>query len=71
MSAVPPNDVVATLTGVELLQARRTDAGYEVDGVVRYELRTALVFSASGTVEVRCSARDTRGRLTTTVTNRK
>jgi hypothetical protein len=58
------------MTDIELQEARKTGDGFEVNGVVRYDLTTALVPTADGSLSLTCEARVQNGKLVTTVTNR-
>jgi hypothetical protein len=70
ISGTSGTGVLATVTSIELEEARTINDGFEVNGVVHYDLTAALVPTVHGSVSLTCEAREHDGRLVTTVRNR-
>jgi hypothetical protein len=64
------SSVISSVTDIELQEARKTDTGFEVNGVVHYDLTAALVPTVHASLSLTCQAREQDGKLVTTVKNR-
>jgi hypothetical protein len=69
-TSYPSSSVVTSLTDIELQEARRTDTGFEVNGVVRYDLVTVLLPAFHSSLNLTCVASEKDGELVTSVHNR-
>jgi len=65
------SSVMSSVTDVQIQEARETEAGFEVNGVVRYDLTTALLPTVHSSLNLTCEAREQDGKLVTTVKNRR
>lgn len=62
--------VLTTMTSIDVEESRETDTGFEVNGVVRYDLSAIRVPTVHGSLNLTCEARERNGTLVTTVRNR-
>jgi hypothetical protein len=64
------SSILTSVIGIELQESRKTDAGFEVNGVVRYDMTATLVPTVHDSLSLTCEARDRNSKLVTTVKNR-
>ncbi len=64
------SSILTSVTDIELQESRRTGTGFEVNGVVHYDMTTALVPTVHTSLSLTCEANEQGGKLVTTVRNR-
>jgi hypothetical protein len=64
------SSLLTSMTDIELQEARETDSGFEVNGVVHYDITSALLPTVHSSLSLTCEAREQDDNLVTTVRNR-